>query len=113
MQLSILSILSLAAFAAAAPAHMTRRQDTTYNVQACVEYNFEGECIELQGTYGTCTNVPASFNDDISSVAGDQNTSCFAFADEDCAGSYFEIATNSQMPLIPADMNDVISSILC
>jgi hypothetical protein len=113
MQFSSLALLSLAAFAAAAPPHMTRRKDTTYDVQACIDYNFEGQCTELQGTYGTCTDVPASFNDAISSLAGDQNTSCFAFSDAGCTGYYFEIEKNKQMPLIPADMNDAISSILC
>jgi hypothetical protein len=113
MQLSITAILSLAAFAAAAPSHMIRRKDATYNVLACIDYNFEGQCTELQGTYGTCTDVPANFNDVISSLAGDQNTACFAFKDEGCYGKYFQIAKNTQMPLIPVDMNDAISSILC
>ena len=92
---------------------MTRRQDPTYTVQACIDYNMEGQCTELQGTYGTCTDVPAHFNDVISSVAGDQNASCFAFKDEGCTGEYFQITTNTVIPLIPADMNDVISSVLC
>jgi hypothetical protein len=114
MQLSSLaSLLSLAALTVAAPSHMIQRQDTTYNLQACINYNFEGQCTELQGTYGTCTDIPANFNDAISSVAGDKHTSCFAFREEGCTGEYFQIATNAQIPLVPVDMNNAISSILC
>ena len=116
MQFSIIALISLGAFASAAPAPypgLTKRE-TTYRIQACIDYNLEGQCIEIEGTYGTCTNVPANFNTAISSVAGDQNTPCFVFRNEGCMGQeYFEIARNSQMHFVPADMNDGIFSVLC
>jgi hypothetical protein len=116
MWLSILALVSMGALASAAPAPypgMTKRQ-TTYNIQACTDSDLEGKCIQIEGTYGTCTNVPANFNIAISSLAGDKNTSCFVFRNEGCMGqNYFEIARNSQVPFIPADMDDAISSVLC
>lgn len=113
MQFSFVTILSLAALAVAAPSHMTRRQADSYAVQACIDYNFEGHCTEIQGSYCTCIDVPAKYRDAISSLAADRSFSWFAFVDEGCNGRYFQITANTQMPHIPAKMDDAIFSILC
>lgn len=113
MRFSLITTLLLAALAVAAPSHMTRRQGDSYTVQACTDYNFEGHCTEIQSAYGTCTDIPTTFRNEISSLAIDRDFSCFAFVDEGCTGRYFLVAANAQMYRVPAEMNDAISSILC
>ena len=57
--------------------------------------------------------MPASLKDAVSSLAGDEEMTCFAFREAGCTGHYFGIAANTHLPVVPADMNDVISSVMC
>ena len=103
------------AIALAAPRYISAlaQRQATYAVQACMEHNLKGHCAELREKYGKCTNVPRKFKDAITSIAGDQEATCYAFREPGCTGHYFDIEANEQRPLVPADMNASISSVLC
>ncbi|KUJ19318.1 uncharacterized protein LY89DRAFT_488424 [Mollisia scopiformis] len=111
MQIPGFALFSLAATAVALPSNLVARSN--YNLQTCVDLNLEGNCVEMNGAYNTCTDVPTSFNDVISSIAGDQRTSCRAYMDAGCNGDSFVVPKGVQLMRIPETFNDQISSFWC
>ncbi|QDS73981.1 hypothetical protein FKW77_008487 [Venturia effusa] len=98
MKAAILLFGSLAAFAQA------------ISINFCTDANFGGTCGTYNVPNNACWNVPAARNDKISSL-DTFGATCTFWRDGKCGGTSFK--ATGRNPLIPANMNDKISSLKC
>jgi hypothetical protein len=75
--------------------------------------NFGGSQLNAGSNLGACINVPANFNDQISSAVVARGFRCYIYANANCALSLFATLNAGDHYTIPAYINDQTSSYKC
>jgi len=81
-------------------------------LEFCVDSGFRGACDLVAPSDGVCTNVPADFNDRITSY-NVQGGCCGFYLNGNCDGALFTATNRADGDLEEHGNNDVISSYLC
>lgn len=75
MKLTSTSLLLLTATSSAA-SHLSTRADSKTNIYICTDPNWAGTCTNMAVTAGKCYNMPAGFDENVSSTGPDEGTFC-------------------------------------
>ncbi|KAJ6503069.1 hypothetical protein DFH09DRAFT_1375564 [Mycena vulgaris] len=98
-------------YAAPAAELVSRAQGAVF---VCDDGAFAGHCITFHGANGACVNIPAAFNDVISSVGPDPAQRCFFYVNTGCTGNALgPVRAPGVAHLGTTAFNDNISSFKC
>ncbi|KAF5393306.1 hypothetical protein D9757_000485 [Collybiopsis confluens] len=105
-----------AALAAPSPATISKRQGPSFYIVVCTEPDIAaGTCEPFGGLgEGVCTPFPASFNDNISSLASTfDGEACTVYVNDGCTGDSLVVEHLQTYNTLPANLDNALSSFKC